>query len=409
MNVLILTPDRVGSTLLQRLVTIYMLRRGFDRPVINLHELSNGLRKYYNNTLNQEVLGKSEGPAPQWGYFQTLSEVQDLLKSVDHYKTSRLAHYHIVNRQDSVAEQIKFYEYLNDNFFIISCRRRNLLEHALSWGINGHSKKLNVYSTVEKINVFQDIYANGITIHEQTLINYLNKYKSYIEWTDTYFNVQSYFDYDTDIHRIEDYILNLDFMRGHSNNTWADMFGQDWDSYNACHRLLPNLVLDSNESGTPVRIATETLTDRKWQQLQGPDWPRDWRDFETSQLPQTIRQEIDDIFKTKTVLVNQVQHAFLTQNLKPYLDTTGQLAQLCDDGFLVSPVPIKLQSMAEKQKIIHNWDQTVEWYNNWAKENNEAQYSSTDLNNHAQQEETQLNQRLTQQLAHTERKFLSSH
>lgn len=406
MNVLILTPDRVGSTLLQRLITIYMLRKGFDRPVINLHELSNGLTKYYNNTLNQEVLGKPEGT--QWGYFQTLAEVQDLLKSVDHYKTSRLAHYHIVNRQDSVAEQIKFYEYLNENFFIISCRRKNLLEHALSWGINGHSKKLNVYSTAEKVNVFQDIYANGISIHKQTLINYLNKYKSYIEWVDTYFNVQSYFDYDTDIHRTEDYILNLDFMRGHANNTWAHMFSQDWNSYNACHRLLPNLALNSAESGIPMRITTEMLTDRKWQQLQGPDWPKDWRLLETAQLPQTIREEIDAIFNTKTVLVNQDQHAFLAQNLMPYLDTTEQLAQLCEDGFLVSTVPIKLQSMAEKQKIIRNWDQTVEWYNEWAQEHNETQYSSTDLDAHAQQEETQLNQPLTQQLTHTERKILSS-
>ena len=406
MNVLILTPDRVGSTLLQRLVTIYMLRKGFDRPVINLHELSNGLTKYYNNTLNQEVVGKPQGT--QWGYFQTLTEVQDLLKSADHYKTSRLAHYHIVNRQDSIAEQIKFYEYLNDNFFIISCRRKNLLEHALSWGINGHSKKLNVYSVAEKINAFQDIYADGITIQEKTLINYLNKYKSYIEWTDTYFNVQSYFDYDTDIHRIEDYILNLDFMRGHVNNTWADMFGQDWHSYNACHRLLPNLALNSDASGTPMRITTDTLTDRKWQQLRGPDWPEDWRDFETAQLPQIIRSEIDSIFNTKTVLVNQTQQAFLAQNLMPYLDTTGQLAQLCEDGFLVSTVPIKLQSMAEKQKIIHNWDQTVEWYNAWAQEHNEAQYSASDLDDHAQQEETQLNQPLIQQLSHSASKMLSS-
>ena len=49
MNVLILTPDRVGSTLLQRVLTIYMLRKEFDRPVINLHELTNGLIKYYND------------------------------------------------------------------------------------------------------------------------------------------------------------------------------------------------------------------------------------------------------------------------------------------------------------------------------------------------------------------------
>ena len=91
MNVLILTPDRVGSTLLQRVLTVYMLRREFDRPVINLHELTNGLIKYYNQTLNQEVLGKPKG-TEKWGYFQSLNEIEDLLKTTDHYKTSRLAH-----------------------------------------------------------------------------------------------------------------------------------------------------------------------------------------------------------------------------------------------------------------------------------------------------------------------------
>lgn len=61
MNVLILTPDRVGSTLLQRLITVYMNFHEFDRPVINLHELSNGLVKYYNPAYQREVLGKPNG------------------------------------------------------------------------------------------------------------------------------------------------------------------------------------------------------------------------------------------------------------------------------------------------------------------------------------------------------------
>ena len=112
MNVLILTPDRVGSTLLQRVLTVYMLRQGFDKPVINLHELTNGLVKYYNDVLQQEVLGKPKGTYSS-GYYQTLDQVQDLLGSVDHYKTTRLAHYHIVRRADTIADQIKFYEYLN--------------------------------------------------------------------------------------------------------------------------------------------------------------------------------------------------------------------------------------------------------------------------------------------------------
>ena len=57
MNVLILTPDAVGSTLLQRLITIYMQFHQYDKPVINLHELTNGLTRYFNNHFDQDVLG----------------------------------------------------------------------------------------------------------------------------------------------------------------------------------------------------------------------------------------------------------------------------------------------------------------------------------------------------------------
>ena len=116
MNVLILTPDAVGSTLLQRLITIYMQFHDFDRPVINLHELTNGLVKNYNATFKQEILGKKEGA---WGYHQNLAQIVELLAGVDHYKTSRLAHYHILRRQDSLSDQLSFYQYLNDNFYII--------------------------------------------------------------------------------------------------------------------------------------------------------------------------------------------------------------------------------------------------------------------------------------------------
>ena len=65
MNILILTPDSVGSTLLQRVLTIYMQFQQFDKPVINLHELSNGLTKYYSPEFNRELLGKKND---KWGY-----------------------------------------------------------------------------------------------------------------------------------------------------------------------------------------------------------------------------------------------------------------------------------------------------------------------------------------------------
>lgn len=66
MNVLVLTPDAVGSTLLQRLITVYMQFHEYDKPVINLHELTNGIINYYNQDFNRELLGKPPD-REKWG------------------------------------------------------------------------------------------------------------------------------------------------------------------------------------------------------------------------------------------------------------------------------------------------------------------------------------------------------
>ena len=382
MNVLILTPDRVGSTLLQRLLTVYMLRAGFDKPVINLHELTNGLVKYHNETLNREVLGKAQGT--EWGYFQTLSEVQELLMSSDHYKTSRLAHYHIVNRKDSIADQLKFYDYLNKNFYIISCRRENLLDHALSWVINSHSKKLNVYSPLEKINVFQDMYRNGIECSKQSLEKYLTNYKKYIEWSDTYFNIQSYFNYEQAISNIEDYILNLDFMKGATNNRWSDMFGQSFDTYNNCHKLIPDLALYNVSN--PTDLAIHLIQEEKYNSLKGNQWPElaDLSANRLNSLPYKIREEIKNNF---SIEVEESQQKFTTEiaefvsiNLPAYKNTTNQIDDLVSTGFLVTSIPIKLQTFKEKKQLIKNFTQCFEWYNNWVLDNNFGKlYSENDI------------------------------
>ena len=401
MNVLILTPDRVGSTLLQRLTTIYMLRRGFDKPVINLHELTNGLEKYYNKTMNQEVLGKPN--QTNWGYFQSLEEITDLLKYADHYKTSRLAHYHIIRRRDSIDSQIKFYEYLNENFFIISCRRENLFEHALSWAISGHSKKLNVYNATEKIDIFHNIYKNGITIEQPVIEKYLRDYQNYIIWTEQNFNVQSYFNYDTDVLDIEKYILNLDFMQGHQDNTWADMFGQDFNSYNACHRLLPNLVLSTNQSVEEQRLISDPISELTWNKFKGADWP-EFDNANIDQLPVVVKKEITDVVSTQKIALPQVIHTtreiakFLDTNLPIYRNTSMQLESLITDGFLVTSIPIKLQSLKEKKDIVKNFDQCIVWYNEWVDKNQFGnKYSESTLNEISKQEEQKLQLPIVQQ------------
>jgi hypothetical protein len=392
MNVLILTPDRVGSTLLQRLVTIYMLRRGFDQTVVNLHELSNGLVKYFNEFLGQEMLGKPKDNP--WGYWQSLPEIISLLESVNHYKTSRLAHYHLVNRKDSIADQIKFYDYLNRNFYIVSCRRDNLLEHALSWIIYGHSKNLNVYSAEEKIRIFDEIYQNGITGTQITLENYLNKYRDYTQWVNTYFNVQSYFDYDKDMHNIENYILNLDFMRGHNNNSWKAMFGQDFKTWNTCHRMIPNLILNNNDPNASLKITVNKhiITENTWSQLRGPDWPESAAEYGQATLPVVIEEEIKSIFGLVDVSVTKEQHEFLSNNLSLYNNTARNIDQLKEHRLLVTGVPLKLQSLKEKQQVIRNFDQCVDWYNQWVEKTGFGKkYALDDLEKKSVVEEELLN------------------
>ena len=67
----------------------------------------------YSLKFNTDILTKPL--KHKWGYYQSLAEITSLLDRADHFKTSRLALYHIVNRKDTIADQLSFYEYLNKN------------------------------------------------------------------------------------------------------------------------------------------------------------------------------------------------------------------------------------------------------------------------------------------------------
>jgi len=342
MNVLILTPDRVGSTLLQRLITIYMNAHMYDKPVINLHELTNGIESYYSDIYNKEILGKHKSRA-LWGYYQKLEEITTLLHNADHYKTSRLARYHITRRGDSLPDQIQFYKYLNENFYIISARRNNLFEHAISWGIFGVTKKLNVYTHQEKISAYYSVYKNGVTIHPQHLVQQLTAYKEYIDWSDRYFNVSSYFDYEKDLKNIEQYVLGLDIFPNQERKSWEDIFDIPWTDWNKCHKL----------------ISDYGAADKKL--LEGP------KDINT--MPALLQSSLS--------LVDQ---NYLAQHGEKYVTAFKGIEELVNIGALVTGIPIKLQTMAEKRNVIKNFDECIDIYNKWVDENNMGiKYTNDDL------------------------------
>jgi hypothetical protein len=363
----------------------------YDRPVINLHELTNGLVTYHNSTFDQEVLGKKEG---SWGYHQSLEEVVDLLSGADHFKTSRLAHYHIRKRQDSLEQQIPFYQYLNDNFYIISCRRHNVFEHALSWCLSKITKKLNVYSGDEKIDTFFDLYKTGIDIDPNSLIQTLNAYRDYIKWCNDHFNVASYFYYDEHLPRIEKYILSLPiFSQQTKLLSWQDNFDIEFDTWNQYRYMesdLGTMALDCPEKFAQLadhtKIIRITAGDPAfltgYQNVADPSWPAISTVEEYKSLPAQICNEVegkhgltlptiqDVVNHTKLpqtlseVLPADHQH-FLNQHQPKYQTALTTISEMVASGIIISPPPVKKQTLAEKKHIIKNYNHLLEVYNQW--------------------------------------------
>lgn len=373
MNVLILTPDAVGSTLLQRMLTIYMQFHNFDRPVINLHELTNGLARYYSPEFNQELVSKHA--LEKWGYHQSLSQVVELLSSVDHYKTSRLAHYHLVRRGDSVAEQIPFYNYLNDNFFVIACRRENVFEHAISMTLSTVTKKLNVYDVYEKIDTFYDMYKSGINLNTAVFERQLTAYKNYMAWSEQYFDIGTYFHYEKDIPRLEQYILNLPVFSSQAQKiTWDQNFGHSFNDWNRMHyiRSDPGALscLPSQAKEKLLLTVADPVAD--YQQHSQPEMPAVHSAADLAALPEHVVNiwTRDVICRTGVVPFLDSDHQ---QKLAPYQSgyalaktTIDQMVRL---GIMVSGPPIKKQTMHDKHQMIKNFEELVEVYNRWIDQN----------------------------------------
>jgi hypothetical protein len=362
MNVLILTPDAVGSTLLQRLLTVYMQLHQFDRPVINLHELTNGISKYFNPEFNRELLKKHWlNTTSSDSYYQSLPEITELLATVDHYKTARVAHYHIRQRQDSIADQVPFYRYLDDNFYVISCRRQNLFEHALSWSINSITKRLNVYSAQEKINTFFDLYSSKIQLPPQQLLGHLQRYRDYINWSEDHFSIATCFHYEQHLPNIERFILDLPVFAGQPERiTWNQTFGQEFSDWNRCHYL--NSDIGALAMQTPQQMLQITQ-----QKPVGS----------TALAPATVRDYLP-----------QVHQEYLQQHQEKYTQARDSINRMQELGILPTTIPIKKQTLAEKMFLISNIQECLDTYNNWAQGNSDIAQpmSMDDLQTQAQQE-----------------------
>jgi len=345
MNILVLTPDRVGSTLLQKFLTMTMQNYDYGKPVINLHEITNGLISYHSDTYGQTVLGK---PSKElWGYHQKLEEVVTLLSSADHYKVSRLAQYHILNRKDSLQDQLSLYKYINDNFYIISARRENLFEHALSWCVVAFTKHLNIYTHEDKIDVFKNLYKKQITIDQEVFKNYLDKYLIYLKWVDDHFMINSVFNYDTHLLDLEKYVNGLDiFPEGQQVKTWQDVYGISWNTWNKCHYTLSDMSGISSIDYTKSQSLLDTPLN--------------------TDLPNNAMSLTEITTRTS---IGIAQQQMLTTNLPAYYEVYKHIDSMVHNKTLIHGMPIKLQTLAEKAMLVKNFKECLDTYNTWSSKN----------------------------------------
>jgi len=146
MNFLILTPWAVGSSIIQRILTLAFYLKNIS--VVNTHELVEGIEVKNGMLLNTN---KKE-------YSQSLEQITQILKqySSKTILVSRLSKYAIDNRKDSLQDQKNFFLFL-DNFYSkkILCIRENIFEYALSWSIRNKSGLQNIFNKNDKEKVLQ--------------------------------------------------------------------------------------------------------------------------------------------------------------------------------------------------------------------------------------------------------------
>jgi len=185
-NYLVLTPDGVGSTYLQRALTVYL--QCADLDYWNTHELLNGLGVEDGSLYKDFTLE----------YSQTIEDICNKLLITGNFLVSRIARYHITNRLAEREENYAdLYRECNRKFRTIIFCARDPFEYALSWSIRKQSGKLNVYSIRERTE------AHGLGVKEPIDLDFfqikLDQYTEYEYWAEDNFNITKKVNYD-DLH-----------------------------------------------------------------------------------------------------------------------------------------------------------------------------------------------------------------
>jgi len=245
MNYLILTPDGVGSTILQRLLTMaFHLEK---HPVQNTHELTNGIE------LKEGIAIKNF----KLKYSQSLGEIANILQEQEQTTLiSRLAKYHLDNRKDPATDCQNFYKFLNTHFEKkIMCVRENIFEYAMSWSIRNGSGLNNLYDKEDR-----DIVSQVTAVDEDYFLMKCQQYVKYIEWVENNFPEVEKVSYES---MVKDSDAVMQKLTGYAN-TFTDKIGLPLSSLLANEYNFLKNKSDSNLSKEELKALVrykQTCTD----------------------------------------------------------------------------------------------------------------------------------------------------
>jgi hypothetical protein len=282
-----------------------------------------------------------------------------------------------VRRGDSLAQQIPFYDYLNRNFFVIACRRENVFEHAVSMTLNTVTKKLNVYDVYEKIDTFYEIYKSGVVLDAAVFERQLDAYKKYVIWSEQYFDIGSYFNYEKDVPQLEQYILNLPVFATQSNLvTWDQNFGLSFNDWNQLHYIRSDPAALSCLPNQATEKLLLTIEDpvAEYQRHSRPEMPAVDSAADLAALPPDVVETWarDQVSRTGLVpFLNKENQHKLKEYQAGYEKAQTTIDQMIQLGIMYSGPPIKKQTLGDKQRIIKNFDELIEVYNRWHEQNSE--------------------------------------
>lgn len=331
-NFLILTPDGVGSTYLQRALTVYL--NAYGLKYFNTHELLNGIELTEENNLIKVVKG----------YRQSLDEISNLITFTKSNLVSRIAEYHVTNRltgnriippkgytarplEDNIIERNKkenyqeFYKLCKEKFDTIIYCTRDPFEYAVSWSIRDITNVLNVYSIKEKIQTHSN---QTYDVNIEFFQDKLDQYKRYLYWVQDNFTNAIEVKYD-DLHVNPEYILR--------NITGLD--------YSIKHDF--NITFEEYSS---------------------------------------ILYNLSQYYETENIIY------FPEKNKVESLDKLRQFQlKLLEEKKLYSVMPHKMNTLLDKRRKVKNFDNILDLYNNWA--NNSNQFNSISHNDLSQRIDTE--------------------